>query len=184
MTFVVNSGSAQRIYKGEKSISIIESTDGDLDLNSGSFYLASILNISYNRINKNRTRWVLGTYGESKSYMLHNDWAKTKTYVADVGYYIPMIMSYKRNWIFSFGFGLNTGYEYINNNGRRLFLSEKNQFVQSNLIYGGFGSFQNELYLSNRIIWMLDCKLRNFQGSDFSKKYQSSFGTGIKFKLK
>lgn len=174
----------QRVFTGEKSVSVTVGVGDGNNYKGNSDYSSYFGNITYSKTNRNKTRWVIGANSNIRSYLLLGDWARSKAYTADLGLYIPVLMNYKRSWIFSFGFGANAGYEYINSRSMQLFLDGKRQKVESELLYGGFGSLQNEIYITNRIIWLLDCKLRYFKGSDISKPFQWNFGTGIKFRLR
>lgn len=173
---------AQRLYTGEKSISITTGLQDNFYFkkqdNAGFF-----ANISYSRINKKKNRWVFGVNGSVKYYEYFGQFAPVSQYVGDVVYYIPFIKNYRKNWIISIGFGGNAGYEVINSGSNTLFkngaaIAAKNQFI-----YGGFLGLENEIYISDNVIWVISFKERYLNGSDVTNTHWN-FGTGFKFSIK
>ena len=173
---------AQRLYRGERSISITGGLQDNFYFqkqdNAGFF-----ANISYSKITKKKNRWVFGINGSVKHYEYFGQYAPVSQFVGDAAFYTPFIKNYRKNWIISVGVGGNVGYEVINAGSKALFkngaaIAAKNQFE-----YGGFVGLENELYISNDVIWIVNFKERLLYGSDFVNTHWN-FGTGFKFSLK
>ena len=103
-------------------------------------------------------------------------------YVADMGYYMPFIKNYRKNWIISFGLGANAGYEVIGFPNGGVFKNGASIAAKNSWLYGGFIGLENELYICNNLIWILHFKERYLSGSDITPLHWN-FGTGFKFSI-
>lgn len=168
---------AQRLYKGQKSFQFtagfVDQISFDKADNSGWF-----LSAGYARVNRNRTRWVLDGQAGSKYYGYNSQFSKVAHYLGDVSLYIPFIVNYRRNLILSVGVGGTIGHEDVEDG--YIFKDGAVLAAKSRFLYGGFAGAESEIYLSNKVVWIVNYKARYLSGSDIGKLH-SNLGTGFKF---
>ena len=173
---------AQRLYTGERHISFSVGLQDNFFLqkkdNAGFF-----ASLCYSWINKQKNRWILGANSSVKYYDYMGAFTPVSQYVVDIGYYMPFIKNYRKNWIISFGLGANAGYEVIRSPKGGVFKNGAAIAANNRWLYGGFIGLENELYLFNNMIWILYFKERYLNGSDITNTH-SNFGTGFKFSIK
>ena len=177
---VLNVG-AQRLYTGERHISASIGLQDNFFLqkkdNAGFF---ASLYCSW--INKKKNWWLLGANASIKYYEYRGEYVPVSQYVADMGYYMPFIKNYRKNWIISFGLGANAGYEVIGFPNGGVFKNGASIAAKNSWLYGGFIGLENELYICNNLIWILHFKERYLSGSDITPLHWN-FGTGFKFSI-
>ena len=172
---------AQRLYTGERHISFNVGLEDNFFLqkkdNAGFF-----ASLYYSWINKKKNRWLLGASGSIKYYDYMGEFTPVSKYVADVGYYMPFIKNYRKNWIISFGLGANAGYEIIRSPSGGVFKNGAAIAAKNGWLYGGFIGLENEVYLFNNLIWIVNFKERYLSGSDITS-FHWNLGTGFKFSI-
>lgn len=100
-------------------------------------------------------------------------------YTAEGGYLYTFLSDRGRNIFLSVGGSAMLGYETVNNGNRLLFdgaqIADKDRFV-----YGLAAKLEAEIFITDRIIFLVELKERCLFGSS-AGKFHMQFGIGMKF---
>lgn len=171
---------AQRLYKGQQSLSV---SAGFVD----NYYLQRqdnagyYLRLEFGRVDRRRNSWALGIQGSVKYYDYRGVLTPVAQYVGDVGYQIPLLYNYRRNYALSFQLGANAGYEAIDA-ARRDFPDGARVAARDRFIYGAYVGGNFRVYLSNRVALFADFKERFLANSDIAL-FHSNLGVGLQLML-
>jgi hypothetical protein len=100
-------------------------------------------------------------------------------FTAEAGYYLNFLSDGGKTIFISPGMSAIVGYELINRNKKLLF---DGATVNNNdgFIYGGVLTIETEIFMTDRIILLINVREKLLEGSSVAKFY-TEFGMGIKF---
>ena len=178
-------GYGQRHLKGQQglelNVGVLDNFNFFKDRNIKSYFIQS----GYSWYNKKEDYWKWGfNYSEQrfKSFINPSNYYPVRQYTTDFMYYKKLITPRNRFFYFNVGFGPMIGFETVNDGDYDLSdgvvnyqIQDKNRFLYGAAICGDI-----ELYLNDRIIFMIDAKERYLFNSDVQAMH-FQLGSGLKF---
>ena len=171
---LANDASAQRYLAGQCGWQITAGSVNGLNINKG-FHVG----IAFSRYTKNANCWLFcGEYLE-KRYSYKNLSLPQSQFTVGVGYNVQFLSDGGKTVFLSLGMAAMAGYETVNWNSKLLFdgatVNNKDAFL-----YGGALTLETEIFLTDRIVMLLNVRERLLDGSSIGK-LNTLFGMGIKY---
>ena len=137
--------------------------------------------IAWSRYNENRTRWVVGADYLHKEYRYRTQLIPRSQFTIEGGDYVPFLSNRGKDLFLSAGLSALAGYEVVNWGETRL---RDGASLRSGdgFIYGLVPALEAELFLSDRIVLLLNLRQRVLFGSDVGN-FNTLAGFGIKFMI-
>ena len=176
---VLLSGSAmaQRNIPGQIGIQgQIGSVDGFKPYDMGYRFHTSL---ALTRTNVNRTSWLYGLNYLQKDYVYRGDIIPRSQFTGEVGYFIPVFPDRGWNVCLSAGVTVFAGYE-IFGWGNKFLYDGARMTYEDRFIFGGAISGQLDVYLSDRVIFLLNLKQNGILGTT-AENFHTHIGIGFKF---
>jgi hypothetical protein len=165
---------AQRMVYKQKSMEV---NTGILSTNKvgNNFYV----NLTLNSFAKHGHYWIWGIEYQKKT-MEYKTWEiPIEDFLGELGYSMKLLSDSRKFITFNGGITGVGGYELVNKGDSVLLdggvLQNKNQFV-----FGTGGRLSLEVYLSNRLVFMLQGRIKVLWGTDL-ERFRPSTGTGLRF---
>ncbi|REC61837.1 conjugal transfer protein TraO [Chryseobacterium pennae] len=173
MLLISVSGYAQRMVYKQKAVEV---TVGILDSKevNGNYYL----NLTVNSFGRHGNYWIWGGEYQRRNIAFRQWNVPVDSYMGELGF-SKQLLSDKRKFItLNLGVTAAAGYEIVNKGENILFdgarLEDQNQFV-----YGAGGRLSIETYLSDRIVFLLQGKLKVLWGTDL-EQFRPGAGAGFR----
>lgn len=145
--------------------------------NSGLYW-----NAAYSWFTKRGTYWKVGYNGSIKYISSGPDLVNVNRQLVEGLIYLPILHNQGRDFFINVGIGPNIGYEFVNNG--RSTLSDGSLVLDNNsFVYGLAAGVDGEIFLSDRIVFLLSVKERWLPQSDL-KRFHMNMGAGIKFMIR
>lgn len=170
---------AQRCLPGMRGIRITGGMVDGIHTSDKRNELGYYFGLSLDTYTKHCNRWVFGTEYLQKYHPYKSVRIPTSQFTAEGGYYYTFLSDANKMFLLSLGSSALAGYE-TNNWREKLLYDGSTLRSGDNFIYGGAVSLELEIYLSNRIVLLLNARERCLWGSD-SGRFHFQFGAGIKF---
>ncbi|MFC3356011.1 conjugal transfer protein TraO [Sphingobacterium zeae] len=155
-----------------------------LELNTGllntkgmseNFYI----NLTLNSFAKRGNYWIWGIEYQRKT-MMHKSWeVPLEDFLGEAGYSIKLLSDSRKFITLNGGITGVVGFEQVNKGDSVLFDGGVLR-NQSGFIFGSGGRLSLETYLSDRIVFMLQGRIRVLWGTDL-QRFRPSSGIGIRF---
>jgi hypothetical protein len=171
LCFAVPELPAQRYLPGQHGIQIITGTVNGLN----DFHL----DFALSTYTKHANRWVLGFGYLEKRYEYEDMYIPQSQFTAEAGYYLKFLSDWRKTFFLSIGGSAMAGYETINWGDKLLFdgatINNSDAFL-----YGGALTFESEIYLTERVVFLANVRERLLAGSSIGN-FNTQLGLGIKF---
>ncbi|MDR2627346.1 MAG: conjugal transfer protein TraO [Dysgonamonadaceae bacterium] len=162
--------SAQRYLPGMRGLQVTTGLVVKDGLHSG---------IAFSTYTKRADRWVFGAEYLEKRHPYQEITIPQSQFTVDAGYYLKFLTDPRKTFFLSLGASAMAGYETVNWNNKLLFdgatISNKDTFL-----YGGALTLEAEIYLSDRIVLLVNIRERLLGGSSVGK-LNTQMGVGLKF---
>jgi hypothetical protein len=145
--------------------------------NSGFYW-----NGSYSWFTKRITYWKVGYNGSIKYISSGPDLVNVNRHLVEGLIYLPILHNQGRDFFINVGIGPNVGYEFINN-GRSTLTDGSIVLDDNSFLYGLAAGVDGEIFLSDRVVFLLSLKERWLPQSDL-KKFHMNMGAGLKFMIR
>ena len=165
---------AQRMVYRQKSVEV---NAGFLNTNNvgENFYL----NLSLNSFAKHGNYWICGVEYQKKTAEYKNWEIPVEDFLGELGYSVKLLSDSRKFITVNGGITGVAGYETVNKGDSLLLdggvLKNKNGFI-----FGTGGRLSLETYLSDRIVFMLQARIRMLWGTDLDR-FRPSTGVGLRF---
>lgn len=140
---------------------------------------AYYFSVGFSSYTQTRDRWFTGLEFLTKYHPYKHLKLPVSQYTAEGGYLYNFLSDRGRNIFLSVGGSGMLGYETVNNGNRLLFdgaqITDKNCFI-----YGLAGKIEAEIFITDRIIFLVELKERCLFGSSVGKLH-TQVGIGMKF---
>jgi hypothetical protein len=127
---------------------------------------------------RNANKWVVGVEYLQQNYPYRFISIPVAQFTGEGGYYLHFLSDRSKTFFLSLGASALAGYETSNWNGKALFdgatLENEDAFI-----YGGALTLEMEIYLADRIVFLLSGRERLLGGTSVSH-FRTRFGAGIK----
>lgn len=164
---------AQRYLPGEQGIQLTIGTVNGISPQRA-FYGGMALSI----YTQNDSRWIFGAEFLQKKLDYKQIQIPVAQFTGEGGYYYSFLSDPSKTFLLSIGASGLTGYETSNWGNKTLFdgatLTNKDAFV-----YGGAVTLELEIFITDRIILLVNARERILWGSSIGK-YSTQLGTGVK----
>jgi len=174
---------AQRHIVGQKGLEI---STGILDnfnvLKDNTVNKAFFFQAAYSWYNQKEDYWKLAFNYNEKRYqsgLVSQSYYPVKQYTSDFMYFKKVVTDRGRNFYLNLGVGPTAGYETVNN-GKYTLSNGAEIRDKNNFIYGAALGADSEVFLTDKIIFLLGFRERYTLNSDVQKLH-FQFGAGIKF---
>jgi hypothetical protein len=135
--------------------------------------------IAFSQYTKRADRWVFGAEYLEKRHPYKEISIPQSQFTVDAGYYLKFLSDPRKTFFLSVGASAMAGYETVNWNDKLLFdgatINNKDAFL-----YGGALTLETEIYLTDRIVLLVNVRERLLAGSSVGK-LNTQFGLGLKF---
>jgi len=135
--------------------------------------------LAFTRTNRNRTYWLYGLDYQIKEYTYENKAIPKAQFTGELGYFIPVLSDKGRNVCFRIGLSALGGFETVNW-GTSLLHNGAAVTNGDSFIYGGGLTAAFDVYLTDRIVFLLQVKERALFGTD-AGNFHTQIGLGIRF---
>lgn len=135
--------------------------------------------LAFTHINRNRTCWLYGLDYQIKEYTYENKAIPKAQFTGELGYFIPVLSDKGRNVCFRIGLSALGGFETVNW-GTSLLPDGAAVTNGDSFIYGGGLTAAFDVYLTDRIIFLLQVKERALFGTD-AGNFHTQVGLGVRF---
>lgn len=165
---------AQRMVYKQKSVEV---SAGILNTNhvGKNFYV----NLTLNSFAKHGHYWIWGMEYQKKTIDYKSWEIPVEDLFGEIGYSLKLLSDSRKFITLNGGLTGVGGYEYVNKGDSVLIdggvLQNKNQFV-----FGTGGRLSLEAYLSDRIVFMLQGRIKVLWGTDL-ERFRPSTGVGLRF---
>ena len=171
LCFAVPELPAQRYLPGQRGIQFTAGTvNGFRDFHSG---------IAFSQYTKNADRWVFGVEYLEKRHPYKDTNIPQSQFTVDAWYYLKFLSDWRKTFFLSFGASAMAGYETVNWNNKLLpdgaTINNKDAFL-----YGGAVTLESEVYLTDRLVLLVNVRERLLAGSSVGK-FNTQAGLGVKF---
>jgi len=170
LCFAVPELPAQRCLSGMQGLQITTGIAPDNGFHSG---------IAFSQYSKSANKWVFGAEYLEKRHPYKDIKIPQSQFTVDAGYYLKILSDLRKTFFVSVGASGMVGYETINRSEKLLFdgatINSSDAFL-----YGGILSLESEIYLTDRVIFLVHARERLLMGSTVGNFYPQ-LGLGIKF---
>ena len=170
---------AQRDLPGQAGLELTTgSVNRFLSWKSGSecHYFTSL---ALTRTNRNHTHWLFGVDYLQKDYTYEGEVIPKAQFTGEIGYFIPVLSDKRRNVCFRIGLSALGGFETVNW-GTSLLPDGAAVTNGDSFIYGGALTAAFDVYLTDRIVLLLQVKERALFGTD-AGNFHTQIGLGVRF---
>jgi hypothetical protein len=168
--------SAQRYLPGMRGIQVTAGTGNGLNPEN-SFHTGA----AFSQYTKRAGRWVFGVEYLEKQHLYKEITIPQSQFTVDAGYYLKFLSDWRKTFFLSLGASIMAGYETVNWNDK--LLSDGATINNADaFLYGGALTLETEIYLSDRIVLLVNVRERLLAGSSVGK-FQTQAGLGIKFRI-
>jgi hypothetical protein len=165
---------AQRYLPGMRGLQVTAGTVNGLNPEN-SFHAGA----AFSQYTKRAGRWVFGVEYLEKRHPYRNIRIPQSQFTADAGYYLKFLSDRRKTFFLSLGASAMAGYETVNRNSKLLSdgatINNRDVFL-----YGGALTLEAEIYLSDRIVLLVNVRERLLTGSS-AGKFNTQPGIGIKY---
>lgn len=178
LLFMAEKAHAQRDLPGQVGIQFTTGgVDHFLSWKSGgeSHYFTSL---AFTRSNRNHTYWLYGLDYQMKEYAYEGEAIPKAQFTGEIGYFIPVFSDKGRNICFRIGLSALGGFETVNRGSSRLHDGARVTNGDS-FIYGGGLTAALDVYLTDRIILIMQAKERILFGTDVGN-FHTQVGIGVR----
>ncbi|MFS4474356.1 conjugal transfer protein TraO [Chryseobacterium sp. T20] len=165
---------AQRMVYKQKSLEI---NTGLLNTErvGKNFYL----NLTLNSFAKHGNYWIWGVEYQRKTVDYKNWEIPLEDFIGEVGYSFKLLSDSRKFITLNGGITGVVGYESVNR-GDSLLLDGGLLKSNNGFVFGSSGRLSLETYLSDRIVFMLQGRIRVLWGTDL-ERFRPSTGVGLRF---
>lgn len=174
MLLISIAGHAQRMVYKQKAMEV---TVGLLD--SKEVNVNYYLNISLNSFARHGNYWIWGGEYQRRNLVFKQWNIPIESYLGEVGYSKKLLSDKRKVITLNLGLTGTGGYEIVNSGDGILFDGARLQ-DQSQFVYGAGGRLSIETYLSDRIVFLVQGKIKVLWGTDLE---QFRPGAGIGFRI-
>ena len=135
--------------------------------------------LAFTRTNRNRIYWQYGLDYQIKEYTYENKAIPKAKFTGELGYFIPVLSDKRRNVCFRIGLSALGGFETVNW-GTSLLPDGAAVTNGDSFIYGGALTAAFDVYLTDRIVLLLQVKERALFGTD-AGNFHTQIGLGVRF---
>jgi hypothetical protein len=176
---VVPELSAQRYLPGQKGLQITVGTVNGFNINPQSKDFAFHAGAAFSEYTKNGNRWILGGEYLEKRYPYRDSSIPQSQFTAEGGCFLKFLSDAGKTVFFSLGASVLAGYETVNWNKKLLFDGATVQ-NKDGFLYGGAITLEAEIFLTDRLILLVNVRERFLEGSSVGK-LNTLWGVGLKF---
>ncbi|UIR57835.1 conjugal transfer protein TraO [Sphingobacterium sp. SRCM116780] len=137
------------------------------------------VNVTLNRFARQGNYWIWGAEYQRKTTAYREWQIPLESYLGEVGYSVQLLSDAKKFITLNVGLTGVGGYEIVNK-GDSLLLDGAKLLDENNFIYGTGGRLSLETYLSDRVVLMLQGRIRVLWGTDL-EQFRPSTGIGFRF---
>ncbi|MDR1097189.1 MAG: conjugal transfer protein TraO [Tannerella sp.] len=166
--------SAQRYLPGMRGLQVTAGTVNSLNPEN-SFHAGA----AFSQYTKHACRWVFGIEYLEKRHPYRNIHIPQSQFTADAGYYLKFLSDRHNTFFLSLGASAMAGYETVNW-GDKLLSDGATVNNADAFLYGGALTLEAEVYLSDRIVLLVNVRERLLTGSS-AGKFNTQPGIGIKY---
>lgn len=141
----------------------------------GRHYFTSL---ALTRTNRNRTHWLYGLDYQIKEYTYEGKAIPKAQFTGELGYFIPVLADKGRNVCLRVGLSALGGFETVNW-GTSLLHDGATATNGDSFIYGGGLTAAFDVYLTDRIVFLLQVKERALFGTD-AGNFHTQIGLGLR----
>lgn len=134
--------------------------------------------LAFTHTNRNRTHWLYGLDYQIKEYTYGNKAVPKAQFTGELGYFIPVLSDKGRNVCFRIGLSALAGFETVNW-GNSLLHDGAQVTNRDSFIYGGGLTAALDVFLTDRVIFLLQMKERALFGTD-AGNFHTRIGLGIR----
>ena len=135
--------------------------------------------LAFTRTNRNRTYWLYGLDYQIKEYTYESKAIPKAQFTGELGYFIPVLSDKGRNVCLRIGLSALGGFETINW-GTSLLPDGAAVTNGDSFIYGGGLTAAFDVYLTDRIILLMQVKERALFGTD-AGNFHTQIVLGVRF---
>jgi hypothetical protein len=165
---------AQRYLPGMRGLQVTAGTVNGLNPENR-FHAGA----AFSQYTKRADRWVFGVEYLEKRHPYRNIRIPQSQFTADAGYYLKFLSGPRKIFFLSLGASAMAGYETVNWNSRLLADGATVNHGDA-FLYGGALTLETEIYLSDRIVLLVNVRERLLVGSS-TGKFGTQPGIGIKY---
>lgn len=166
-------GYSQRMIYSQKGLEVNAGILATNEINKN-FYL----NLTLTSFSRGGDYWIWGVEYQKKTVAYKQQFVPLESYLGDFGYSVQLLADRKKFITLNLGLTGVGGYEVVNKGDSLLLngaiLRNRNQFV-----YGTGGRLSVETYLSDRIVLMLQGKIKILWGTDLDR-FRPTSGLGLR----
>jgi len=170
----ITSSQAQRMLPNQKGLEISTGILSD-DKIGNDYYISTTMTVNGN--NGNYQLWALEYTHQYHGYQEIR--IPQETFAAEGGYSFFLLGDALKNITLNLGITGVIGYESINR-GESILYDGAKILSEDNFIYGAGGRITFETYLSDRFVFLLQCRTKVLWGTDL-QQLRPSAGMGIRF---
>jgi hypothetical protein len=134
--------------------------------------------LAFSVYNKYRNRWLFGAEYFRKQFAYRETLIPVEQLTGEGGFYFPFLSDIRKNVCLSLGASALVGYELLNHSHSLLYdgasLTDKDDFI-----YGGALTLEIEIFLSDRMILLLNAREKAIFHSAINR-FHCQAGCGIK----
>lgn len=134
--------------------------------------------LALTRTNRNRTHWLYGLDYQIKEYTYEGKAIPKAQFTGELGYFIPVLADKGRNVCLRVGLSALGGFETVNW-GTSLLHDGATATNGDSFIYGGGLTAAFDVYLTDRIVFLLQVKERALFGTD-AGNFHTQIGLGLR----
>lgn len=174
LTLVSIRGYSQRMFYKQKALEVHVGILSTKEI-SHNYYL----NLTLNSFVKRGNYWIWSVEYQRKTTD-YKDWQiPLENYLGEIGYSTQLLADSKKFVTLNLGLTAVGGYEMVNR-GDSLLLDGAKLLNKSGAVYGAGGRLSLETYLSNRVVFLLQGRIKVLWGTDF-EQFRPSAGMGLRF---
>jgi len=171
--------SAQRTLPGQRGLEVMAGTVNGMNLNTNSPDFAFHSTIAFSQYTKSANKWKLGFDYLEQRYPYKDISIPRSQFTVDAGYFLNVLSDPHKVFFVSAGVSAVGGYETVNW-GRKLIFDGATINNQDAFLYGGALSVEPEVFLTSRLVLVVNVSERFLVGSSVGK-LNTVYGVGIKF---
>lgn len=167
-------GYSQRMIYRQKAIEV----SGGI-LTSGSLSENYYVNITLNSFGRHGNYWIWGAEYQKKT-ATYKEWKlPLENYLGEIGYSLKLLADRKKFITVNAGITGVGGYERVNS-GDSILMDGAVLKNSSHFVFGSAGRLSFEAYLSDRMVFLLQGRVRVLWGTDL-ERFRPSIGAGLRF---
>jgi len=136
------------------------------------------LNLTLNSFVRHGNYWIWGIEYQQQTKSVRQWKVPIERYIGEVGYSKQLLSDRRKFITLNLGFTATAGYETVNK-GDSLLLDGAKLLSRDQFVYGTGGRLSLETYLSDRIVFLIQGRVRVLWGTDLDR-FRPSAGIGIR----